>query len=387
MLHKKVKQKAKETVVWAIVIMICVVMIFWTYGIRDQGGRGEQKAILKINGEEIDRNQVYSVYRRISSLYQRYSQTNTNPSFLKNLAIEQIIRDKLKEQKANTLHFRVSDQAIRDMIQEDPSFQENGVFQKNRYFQWLENQRLSPSLYEVHMRTQLKSFLLSQLLKESIKPSEPEIVKEFLTENQKLKFEYVMVDANKLPLLGPLGNVQEWLKDPQNKKRVTDYYEQNKKLKYTNTAIESVEQKIAEELYRQWVLQNQAEKIANDILQLWMKNDVLGYLKERKLKVEVGQEVSLRALYFEKLGYQPNLASELFSIGNNTVYSKVVKNQDKFFVLRVKAKLPFDLAIFDKKKTEFEKTIFMSKEQSLELSFTEWLRKKASVEIDENFLK
>jgi len=394
MASKKVKKKFKEIVTWSLVIGICVVMLFMTYG-GQQGNQGEEFA-LKINGENIPRAEVFQVVRRLSSIYEKYAPGQQNAQFLKNLAIEQVIRDRLKVEEAHNLKFKISDGAVREYIQNFPAFQENGVFKKDLYFKVLENNRLTHDAFEKSIRSQLQVGLLTELLRDNVKASSSELEQKYKIEQQKLKYDYVVIDGKKIATTSP--NKEEiftWLGEAQNKKRVELYYNQNLQLKYTKKVnnkdeaipLGEVEFEIARELFNEEKASVQAQKLAGQFLKDWQEKKSNTLFKGKGVQVVKNKEITFNTLYFDQLGYKPELASLLFKLNVNSVHPEVVTNQAKAFVLKVVEKPQVDLKEFSKKEKELLEAHLTSKAQSFEVSFLELLRKNAKVEIAPDLLK
>ncbi|MBI2609295.1 MAG: SurA N-terminal domain-containing protein [Deltaproteobacteria bacterium] len=394
MAGKKFKKKFKEIVTWGLVIGICVVMLFMTYG-NKLGKEGEEFA-LKVNGEHIPRTEVFQVVRRLSSIYEKYAPGQQNAQFLKNLAIEQVIRDRLKEQKARDLKLIVSDTEVREYIQNFPAFQENGVFKKDLYFKLLESNRMTHEAFEQSIRSQLQVGLLTDLLRENVKASQSELEQKYKIEHQKLQYDYAVIDGKKIATTSPKKeDVFAWLSDPQNKRKVELHYNQNKQLKYTKkvndkeeiTPLNAIELDIAHEFFLEEKALVEAQKLAGEVLKSWKEGKSHALFKIKDVELVKNKEITFKTLYFDKMGYKPELASSLFKLNVNEVYPEVVTNQSKAFILKVVSKPVIDMKEFSKKEKELLEAHLTSKSQSFEVSFTEVLRKDAEVEISPDLLK
>lgn len=74
--------------------------------------------------------------------------------------LERLIRETLVEVHVAEEGYRVGDQQIAEIIQSEPQFQENGVFKKELYYDWLEARFIDPQTFEAQQR---QSMRVSQL--------------------------------------------------------------------------------------------------------------------------------------------------------------------------------------------------------------------------------
>lgn len=74
--------------------------------------------------------------------------------------LERLIRETLVDVHVAEQGYRVGDQQIAEIIQSEPQFQENGVFKKELYYNWLDQRVLDPRTFEAQQR---QSMRVSQL--------------------------------------------------------------------------------------------------------------------------------------------------------------------------------------------------------------------------------
>ncbi len=149
------RKKAQSTFIQIIVVIIALVFIFWGVGAQLAGNR---QAALVVNGEEVTFQQYQQAYDRA---YQRLSdQFGGNvPKGLaetfgvKQQVINQLIQTTLLRQGAQQMGLMVSAQEIRQTIEEMVQFQENGVFNVQKYKAVLAANRMAPTKFEDSMRT------------------------------------------------------------------------------------------------------------------------------------------------------------------------------------------------------------------------------------------
>lgn len=149
------RKKAQSTFIQIIVVIIALVFIFWGVGSNLSGDR---QAALVVNGEEVsfqDFQQAYDrAYQRFSDQFGGSVPKGLAESFgIKQQVINQLIQTSLLRQGAEKMGIYVSAEEVRQAIEGMVQFQENGVFNMERYKAVLANIRTAPTKFEKSMRT------------------------------------------------------------------------------------------------------------------------------------------------------------------------------------------------------------------------------------------
>lgn len=149
------RKKAQSTFIQIIVVIIALVFIFW--GVGSNLG-GDRQAALVVNGEEVsfqDFQQAYDrAYERFSDQFGGSVPKGLAESFgIKQQVINQLIQTSLLRQGAEKMGIYVSAEEVRKAIEDMVQFQENGVFDMDRYKAVLTNIRTAPTKFEKSMRT------------------------------------------------------------------------------------------------------------------------------------------------------------------------------------------------------------------------------------------
>ncbi|MFT5730659.1 MAG: peptidyl-prolyl cis-trans isomerase D [Desulforhopalus sp.] len=149
------RKKAQSTFIQIIVVIIALVFIFW--GVGSNLG-GDRQAALIVNGEEVsfqDFQQAYDrAYQRFSDQFGGNVPKDLAESFgIKQQVINQLIQTSLLRQGAEKMGIYVSAEEVRKVIEDMVQFQENGVFNMDRYKAVLTNIRTAPTKFEKSMRT------------------------------------------------------------------------------------------------------------------------------------------------------------------------------------------------------------------------------------------
>ncbi len=396
-MQKKLKKYFKEIVVWSLVIVICIVMLFMSYGSRSANSNNHADYPILINKEGVSQQDIYQFYQGwMQELRTRIPNLNLPENYLKGEAVNRLIREKLMEQKAKRIGMVQGEESVRQFIVNNPVFQKDGEFRKNAYEEWLKERRISPTEYEEDIRKYIHKQLFQQVLFESVKNSQAELKKDFVVSKGSLQYEYVQVDATKMKAHKVTKEeVEAWLGQEPNVQKAQQFYEANKKLKYTvlkegkevTTPFSELKSKIVEQILTEEQLRAEAKILAQLLINQWSKGSMEGkLLKEKGLNIQTSEKVSLPTLYHKDLGYQKDLSLKLFALNVGEVFPTFIQSQNKFFVLKVKSKPEVDFKDFEKETNAVDEQLLLSKTQTLMQTYSDWLRSQSEVKIQEGVL-
>ena len=146
---------------WIIVFFLGVIIVTFTlfYG----GSKlGEQRTteVAEVNGELISQREFALHYDREVQRYRDLLKGSLTPEMVKALnikgnLIETLIQKKLVLQEARNLGLTVTDDDLAEHLGKIPEFQVGGRFNKDRYLQVLQANRLMPTQFEEEQRDQL----------------------------------------------------------------------------------------------------------------------------------------------------------------------------------------------------------------------------------------
>lgn len=190
LIRKKQKSTIVKLVFWAIIATF-VGTIFLVWGKGDDG-RDETPAVaISVNGTDISYNEYQNAYNDLYQLYQNIYRDQFTPALEKQLGIrkqvvESLIDETLLLQEAKKLKISVSQKELVDSIATIPAFQDNGVFNKERYLQVLSYQRLSPEDFEALQKQQLLIAKAQAKIQEGVSVSDDDIEQEYRDQNEKV---------------------------------------------------------------------------------------------------------------------------------------------------------------------------------------------------------
>lgn len=159
-------------------------------GQNDQGG-----AAVIINDVTIGFDRYETVYGNISRLYRNVYREQFTPELEKQLGLRQQALDSIIEQEllvaeSERLGARVTEQELVDSIAKIPSFQENGVFDKERYLKILAYQRMTPEDFETGQRRQLLAEKARDAIRDPVQVDNADIDEEYRRQNEKVNLAF-----------------------------------------------------------------------------------------------------------------------------------------------------------------------------------------------------
>lgn len=162
---------------------------------NDSGVNQRGDVAATVNGDEISYSSFQSSYNNLYNLYQSIYQGKFNDEVEKQLnlpkqALQQLIHEQLLVQEADRLNLDISKQELVRAIAQYDAFQENGAFNRDRYLQVLNYQRMSPEQFEAAQYRQMLSQKVREQLQQNVVVSDTELQEAFHKENDKVNLNY-----------------------------------------------------------------------------------------------------------------------------------------------------------------------------------------------------
>lgn len=190
LIRKKQKSIIIKVVFWTIIAaFVGTIFLVWGKG-RNQGERGEAIAA-RVNGTVISYGEYQAAYDNLVRLYQNIYRDQFTPAMesqlrLKDQALETLIEQTLLGQEARSRKIKVSQKELVEAISQIPAFQEDGVFNKDRYLAVLNYQRITPEDFEAAQRRELRIDKLKKELQGQVAVTDEEIEEDYLRQNEKV---------------------------------------------------------------------------------------------------------------------------------------------------------------------------------------------------------
>ena len=219
MLNLLRKQKRNWIVVFLLGVIILVFVAF--YG-GNKFKDSSASDVAEVNDEVITQQEFAENYERSLNRYRDMLKGQLTPELLKSLNIkgslvEELIQKKLALQEARKLGLTATDEELASALERVPEFQVAGRFNKERYLQLLQANRLTPEKFEEEQRDQLTIQRLYGVLVESVHITDAEVRDRYRFDQEKINLNFIRVPANDF-----IGEIKVSEDD------IKKYYERNK---------------------------------------------------------------------------------------------------------------------------------------------------------------
>lgn len=209
---------------WSITILLGIIILVFIafYGGSKINNSTSVADVAEVNGEPVSQREFAIQYEREVQRYRDILKGSLTQDMLKGLNIkgnlvEALIQKKLALQEARSLGLTVSDDDLANHLAKTPEFQLGGRFNKDRYLQVLQLNRLVPVQFEEEQRDQLTIQRLYSLVFDSVHVTDAEARERYRVEQEKIDLSFI-----KLPISDFLSEVK--LTDAE----IKSYYERNK---------------------------------------------------------------------------------------------------------------------------------------------------------------
>lgn len=209
-----------KSILWVIVFAF-VGTIFYSWGM---GGASSSRGgvVATVNGVKINQGEYQKTFNSLIDYYRnqfrnQFSQDMIEKLDLKTAALDGLIQKKLLLLQASENHIRVTDDELIGHIKKIPTFQRDNKFNSRIYQNYLKYQRTSPQEFESNQREALLMGKVEQLIKDQVVVSENEVLEAFKQEEDKVKFDYVVLPEDYFKALGKITEEEK-----------KEFYEKNK---------------------------------------------------------------------------------------------------------------------------------------------------------------
>ncbi|MCD6582378.1 MAG: SurA N-terminal domain-containing protein [Desulfuromusa sp.] len=193
-----VRSKQKSVLIkiaFGVIILSFVIGYTMLTAPSDQRGNQGGDVAARVNGNEISYDTFQSSYSNLYNLYQNIYQGNFDAKLEKQLnlpkqALQQLIEEALLIQQAKQLGLEVTQEELVDSIAQYDAFQVSGKFNRDRYLEVLNYQRMNPEQFEASQRSQLLTQKVRVKLQQSASVSDDELKVAFHQENDKVNLNY-----------------------------------------------------------------------------------------------------------------------------------------------------------------------------------------------------
>jgi peptidyl-prolyl cis-trans isomerase D len=194
-----VRNKQKSFIIkiaFAIIILSFVIGYAMMTAPGGPDNSGASEIVATVDGTAISYADFQAVYSNLYQLYQNIYQEQFSPALERQLQLAHKASDALIDQvllleEAERLDLSVSKQELVESIAAIQAFQQDGLFNKERYLQVLAYQRLSTDEFESMQRRELLTEKVREQLQAGVNVTPGEVEEEFRLNNDQINLEFV----------------------------------------------------------------------------------------------------------------------------------------------------------------------------------------------------
>lgn len=223
------RNKMKSFVMWIIIgAFVTTIFVAWGVGNARRGAEAENW-VAKVNAEIIPLADYERELRQLEAQFRDFPPELTRALNLKEQALDRMISRRLFQLQAEKMDVEVGDEELAATIQNIPAFQEQGNFNSQVYRAFLAQNRLTPSVFEQNLRSDLQVTKVQSLMQDSVKVSEEEIYAKYLEQNERMTVAYALIKAeDRVPEVEPT------------EEEITAYYDLHKEEFRTDDQVNAV---------------------------------------------------------------------------------------------------------------------------------------------------
>lgn len=218
----------------AYVLFGAIILVFVLSSFSDRQGPAGGAIVAEINGHIISGAELNEEVGQLERFYNQMFGGNfgmqAQRQMLESQAIENLITRELLAQESTKAGVLVSDKEIRDFIVEIPAFQEQGRFDKARYFQYLESTRSTAEEFESKIRKETQRMRVKRIFDAVDSEIALQEKKDLEVGSLKLNVQFAKMDREALAKNANVSATQidDFLSKPENIKKVEVDYETHK---------------------------------------------------------------------------------------------------------------------------------------------------------------
>ena len=200
LIRKKQKSAIVKFVFWAIIAtFVGTIFLVWGKG-RGKDGSDADYAV-KVDSVKVSMSDYQTAVSNLYRFYQNLYKEQFTPALEKQIgiprqAVNQLVDQTLMMQEADRLGIEVSDQEVVDSIAAIPAFQDNGVFNKNRYLDVLRYQRLTPEEFESQQERALLLQKVRDEMEAGVKVTDADVENEYKQQNLEIDLSFIKLQPS-----------------------------------------------------------------------------------------------------------------------------------------------------------------------------------------------
>ncbi|MBI5816248.1 MAG: SurA N-terminal domain-containing protein [Nitrospinae bacterium] len=185
-----------KVVIWFVALtFVASAFLVWSMRETQDGG-----VAATVAGEVITRRQFSESVKQMEEGLRRQFGGQLDAATLKALNVESVALNSLvgralQVRAAREAGIIISDEELATVIQSIPDFKVNGVFDRQRYTNYLNRTGVSPAIFEEGFKTDLMVAKLAAMVERSVRVSSLEARNHYMFENQPVAVDFVKINA------------------------------------------------------------------------------------------------------------------------------------------------------------------------------------------------
>jgi len=187
---------------WAILFLLALIIIVFVafYGGGSKMGDRATSEVAIINDEPITQREFAIEYQRAVERYREMLKGQLTEEMIKGLnlkgnVVEGLVQKKLVLQAARNLGLVATDDDVANQLAKVPEFQVAGRFNKERYLQILQANRLQPAQFEEDQRNQITLQRLYSIILDSVQVTDDEVRQRYQLDEEKINLQFIKLSA------------------------------------------------------------------------------------------------------------------------------------------------------------------------------------------------
>lgn len=216
-----------------------IILVFVLSSYTGKNGTLGHGIMADVNGQIISgadlKEETAQLERFYSQMFGGNFGMQAQRQLIESQALENLITRELIAQESSNSGVLVSDKEVREFIVDIPAFQEQGRFDKTRYFQYLEGTRMTADEFETKIRKEAQRMRVKRLFDSLDTGLSLQTNKEAEISALKFNVQFAKIDREILSKSIVISQTQisDYLKNNENMKRIEVDYESHKKDLYS----------------------------------------------------------------------------------------------------------------------------------------------------------
>ena len=199
MLLSLMRKHAQSWLIKVLIAIIAAVFVFY-FGYSFTARRALKTAY--VNGDLISTEEYRKAYFELMDRFRSQYKDLWNDELvkkldLKNMALNNLISQRLIIQEARRLGFDVTEKEIQQAVMDYEAFKINGRFDMGRYQALLSSSRMTPEDFEATIGQELLNNKLTQFLSAFSEVTDHEVLDQYTHTNEKIKVSFVQFKPDK----------------------------------------------------------------------------------------------------------------------------------------------------------------------------------------------